>query len=346
MTISITPRRIAIGLLGLLLLSALLVVLVDIGRGTVTILTYIDALAMGIFGVLIWLTWRGWAYAPYVLIVVVTLLAGGALNEPFLTQQFSLGLLLPAIVALVLAGPEWILGSACCVLGIILFRAGWRGVYTDPFALILYGVSVGGLVLGRLVATHALEVATHAQAEAEAAAVALQTANASLEQRVAARTAEVQAALREVEAHAAEQAQLLAENAQQREAIRDMSVPVLPVSPTTLVMPLVGALDSDRLGQVQQQALQHIQQASAKYLILDITGVIVVDSQVAQGLIQVVQAAHLLGAEIVLVGIRPEVAQAIIGLGIQLEGVLTRSTLQEGIAHTLRRAPVSVTGVR
>lgn len=133
---------------------------------------------------------------------------------------------------------------------------------------------------------------------------------------MAERTAEVQAALCDVEARATEQAHLLAEVEQQRLAIRDMSVPVLPISTKALMMPLVGALDSDRLHLLQQQALQRIEQSSATHLILDITGVTVVDTQVAQGLIEVVQAARLLGAEVVLVGIRPEVAQTMVGLGI------------------------------
>jgi len=333
---TITPRRITIGLLGLLILAVLLVILSSLVAGTMNGYLFIDILTLGIFSVLLWATWRGWAYSSYTLIIVVMLLASGTVSEPFLTQQFSGTLIIPAIIALALAGPRWILGSAICTLAIVLFRAGWQGVYTEPISLIIYGVSVGGLILGRLVATSAMQMTAQAQADAEAAAAALQAANIGLEQRVAERTAQVQAALQEVEARAAEQARLLAENAQQRDVLREMSVPVLPLSTKVLVMPLIGALDSQRLGQVQQQALERIEHSSAKYLILDITGVTIVDTQVAQGLIQAVQAARLLGAEVILVGIRPEVAQTIIGLGIQLEGMTTRSNLQEGIAYTLR----------
>lgn len=333
---TITPRRIAIGLLGLLLVSTLAVILIDVGMSTVTTLTYIDVLAAAIFGALLWTTWRGWSYSSYALIIIITLLVGGALNEPFLTQRFSGALLMPAIVALVLAGPRWIIGSAVCSLLLLLIRAGWQGVYAEPITLLIHGISVGGLVLGRLVTTSALQAGARAQAAAETSAAALQLANANLEQRVAERTAEVQAALCEVEARATEQAHLLAEVEQQRLAIRDMSVPVLPISTKALMMPLVGALDSDRLHLLQQQALQRIEQSSATHLILDITGVTVVDTQVAQGLIQVVQAARLLGAEVVLVGIRPEVAQTMVGLGIQLTGTTTHSSLQEGITYALQ----------
>ncbi|MBA3470953.1 MAG: STAS domain-containing protein [Herpetosiphonaceae bacterium] len=117
--------------------------------------------------------------------------------------------------------------------------------------------------------------------------------------------------------------------------LREMSVPVLPLSKSTLVMPLVGALDSDRLHQIQHQALQSLEGRSIKYLILDITGVPVVDTQVAQGLIQVVQAARLLGTETVVVGVRPEVAQTIVQQEINFNAITTRGSLEGGIAYAL-----------
>ncbi len=119
----------------------------------------------------------------------------------------------------------------------------------------------------------------------------------------------------------------------QQEAIRELSVPVLPVSRDTLVMPLVGALDSARLIQVREQALERLAATRARRLLLDITGVPMVDSHVAQGLIRVVQAARLLGAEVTLIGIRPEVAQSIVGLGINLSDIRTSSDLQSALAQ-------------
>jgi rsbT co-antagonist protein RsbR len=143
-------------------------------------------------------------------------------------------------------------------------------------------------------------------------------------------------AQREAEAARAETATQLATIEQQRGMIREISVPILPLSATTLVLPLIGALDTERLQVLQDQALLAIERAAARYLILDITGVPIVDSQVAQGLILVVQAARLLGTTVVLVGIRPEVAQTVVGLGLSLNTITTQSTLQSGIAHVLR----------
>jgi rsbT co-antagonist protein RsbR len=139
---------------------------------------------------------------------------------------------------------------------------------------------------------------------------------------------EARDALEAVHQQAVEQ---LAMIQRQQEAIRELSVPVLPVSRDTLVMPLVGALDSARLLQVQEQALERLAATRARRLLLDITGVPIVDSHVAQGLIRVVQAARLLGAEVTLIGIRPEVAQSIVGLGIDLNGIRTCSDLQSAL---------------
>jgi len=161
----------------------------------------------------------------------------------------------------------------------------------------------------------------------------------SLEQRVAERTVDLRHALDEVEARALAQEGLLAENRQQRETIREMSVPVLPVSESTLVMPLVGALDAERLRLLQDQALQAIQRTSSRTLILDITAVPLVDSQVAQGLMVVVQTARLLGTEVLLVGIRPEVAQAIVELGLNLPGLRTYTNLQSALSRRSSNNP-------
>jgi|GEM_PF-1267103 len=143
--------------------------------------------------------------------------------------------------------------------------------------------------------------------------------------------------------HAAEQAQILiadqlAQIDTQQATIREMSVPVLPLSATTLIMPIVGALDTERLRLLQEQALRAIEQSSSRYLLLDVTGTPIVDTQVAQGLIKVIQAAGLMGTEVILVGIRPEVAQSVVGLGVYLGEVVTRSTLQSGIAYTAGQA--------
>jgi CHASE3 domain sensor protein/anti-anti-sigma regulatory factor len=145
----------------------------------------------------------------------------------------------------------------------------------------------------------------------------------------------VEAARCAAEASHAQIAQQLDVIDQQQALIRDISVPVLPLLASTLVMPLVGALDSKRLMLMQEQALHALERSSARQLILDITGVPIVDTQVALGLMQLVQAAQLLGTRVSIVGIRPEVAQALVGLGISLSNIKTFSTLQLGVAQAI-----------
>jgi rsbT co-antagonist protein RsbR len=162
----------------------------------------------------------------------------------------------------------------------------------------------------------------------------LKSIRASLEQTVNERTSALQTALDDVQSRAAAQARLLEEVEEQRATIKDLAVPVIPISATRLVIPLVGALDTIRLRQLQEQSLHALERTSAHELILDITGVPVVDSQVAQGMLLTVRAARLLGAHVVLVGIRPEVAQAIVGLGLDLSDVSTFSDLQSALSRS------------
>jgi rsbT co-antagonist protein RsbR len=122
----------------------------------------------------------------------------------------------------------------------------------------------------------------------------------------------------------------------QRSMISEMSVPVLPVGEGTLVMPLIGALDSNRMQLAQAQALHSLEQAHATHLVIDITGVPIVDTMVAQGLVRMVQASRLLGTTTMLVGVRPEVAQTIVGLGLQLHEIITMASLQEAIIYARR----------
>jgi rsbT co-antagonist protein RsbR len=142
-----------------------------------------------------------------------------------------------------------------------------------------------------------------------------------------------EAAQATAEAASAKLAEQLQTIEEQRGVIREMSVPILPLSDHALVMPLIGTLDTARLQLALERALGAIAQRTTRYALLDITGVPLIDTQVGRGLLNIIQAARLLGTEVVLVGIRPEVAQTIVQLGIPLEQVTVRSTLQDGIVY-------------
>jgi anti-anti-sigma regulatory factor len=123
----------------------------------------------------------------------------------------------------------------------------------------------------------------------------------------------------------------------QQAALAELSTPLIPLSEHVMVMPLIGAVDSQRAQQVLTALLEGIASSRAQVAILDITGVAVVDTQVANALIRAAQAVRLLGAQVVLTGIRPEVAQTLVGLGADLSDIITHSNLQSGIAYATRR---------
>jgi PAS domain S-box-containing protein len=124
----------------------------------------------------------------------------------------------------------------------------------------------------------------------------------------------------------------------QREALRELSTPLIPISDSAVVMPLVGTIDSSRALQIMENLLEGVANHQARITIVDITGVQVVDTQVASALIQAAQAVKLLGAEVVLTGIRPDVAQTLVHLGADMSSIKTLNSLQSGIVYALQRA--------
>ncbi|MBX0331064.1 PAS-domain containing protein [Oscillochloris sp. ZM17-4] len=123
----------------------------------------------------------------------------------------------------------------------------------------------------------------------------------------------------------------------QASLLAELSTPLLRISDRVVVLPLIGSIDSARAEMVVESLLHAVESMRVEVAILDITGVPVVDTQIANVLLQCARAVKLLGASTVLTGIRPDVAQTMVALGIDLEGVVTRADLMGGIAYALRR---------
>jgi rsbT co-antagonist protein RsbR len=138
-------------------------------------------------------------------------------------------------------------------------------------------------------------------------------------------------------AHAVEQQTIL------RSEIEARSAPVVPIFAGILVMPLIGAVDSLRAQQIMASALEEGMQHSANTLILDITGVPVVDTAVANYILQMIRALRLIGTDTIVVGISPEIAQTIVQLGLRLEDITTRADLQSGLQTALARQNLEIT---
>jgi rsbT co-antagonist protein RsbR len=128
----------------------------------------------------------------------------------------------------------------------------------------------------------------------------------------------------------------------QQQEMLELSTPVVKLWEGVLALPMIGTLDSARTQIVMESLLQRIVETGAEVAIIDITGVPTVDTLVAQHLIKTVTAARLMGAECIISGIRPQIAQTIVHLGVDLGDVLTKATLADAFAVALQRRGLTV----
>ncbi|OTP71064.1 STAS domain-containing protein [Caballeronia sordidicola] len=128
----------------------------------------------------------------------------------------------------------------------------------------------------------------------------------------------------------------------QQQELLDLTTPVVKLWDSIVALPLIGTLDSERTQVVMESLLDSIVENEAAIAIIDITGVPTVDTLVAQHLLKTVAAARLMGAECIISGIRPQIAQTIVHLGVDLGDVVTKATLAEALKIALRRVGLVV----
>ncbi|HEX6172914.1 MAG TPA: STAS domain-containing protein [Candidatus Binatia bacterium] len=129
----------------------------------------------------------------------------------------------------------------------------------------------------------------------------------------------------------------------QQEELMELSTPVVQLWDNVLALPLIGTLDSERTQVVMENLLEKVVETGASIAIIDITGVPTVDTLVAQHLLKTVAAARLMGADCIISGIRPQIAQTIVHLGINLADIITKATLADAFAIALQRTGAKVT---
>jgi rsbT co-antagonist protein RsbR len=129
---------------------------------------------------------------------------------------------------------------------------------------------------------------------------------------------------------------------EQSEQLLELTTPVVKLWEGVLAVPLVGTLDSARTQVVMEKLLEALVETGSEHAIIDITGVLAVDTQVAQHLLKTVVAARLMGAECIISGIRPQIAQTIVALGIEFGDITTKATLADALRHALQREGVVV----
>jgi rsbT co-antagonist protein RsbR len=134
--------------------------------------------------------------------------------------------------------------------------------------------------------------------------------------------------------------------AEQAEALLELSTPVVKLWDGIVALPLVGTLDSARTQVVMEALLHTLVDTGSEHAIIDITGVPAVDTQVAQHLLKTVQAARLLGAECIISGIRPQIAQTVVALGIEFGDIHTKASLADAMLLAMRRSGLDVVSSR
>ncbi|GAB4074260.1 RsbT co-antagonist protein RsbRA [Barrientosiimonas marina] len=121
----------------------------------------------------------------------------------------------------------------------------------------------------------------------------------------------------------------------QRDALQELAAPLIPIMDNITVMPLVGTIDTERAKSIMENLLYGVIEHDSEVVLIDITGVPVVDTMVAHHIIQAADAVRLVGATCILVGIRPEIAQTIVNLGIDLSSFPTQNSLKKGFVKAL-----------
>lgn len=277
----------------------------------------------------------------YILILLSSI---GALSGVFLnpTSPFnSFYLIIGVLLSSILLPPHqiWI------VLGLLLVGVAGTFAIVPPavreaislsLALahltVLLTVSAFISFIGARSLERALRDADTARQHLETTNRQLSEINTTLEARVAERTARLEQLVEEQRATAAQLTESLQAQQKLNELFMAAAMPIIPVSDTTLVLPLIGNIDTHRVQHLFTTVLQALAERRIRTLILDMTGVALVDTQVAAALLQVARAARLMGAETLLAGIQPEVAQTLVSLGADLSNLRTTANLQTALS--------------
>lgn len=319
----INQRTVTLSILGLFTFGLLGFSFTYIIQGAgVTVDAFAIYAAVLLFAGLWFAYWRGITWVPQVVVAITTFLLIGFLQPKFVISQISFSILLPTVLAMVLAGPSWIIGSmVAVVVGLYVRFFNQPNYYNEPFTLIMLILIGGGMFLSRL-------VTDNAQHEAEANAAQAEEGR----RQIAAQAADLEQKATALEAQNEEQRRLL-------ELVTTLEMPVVALADGVMLAPVVGHLDSRRAQALTARILEEVSEQRAQLVILDIAGVPAVDTEVAQSLLRAIQAVRLLGCNVMLTGISAAIAATMTQLGINMAGVSTARTPQEALERMLISAP-------
>ena len=308
----LTQRQIHHGVFGLLTIGGLLLLLNSFATGLNTVSTVAILSGTLIAGGLWIAYWRGWEQARLTVVILITLLT--ALGIQDVSHDYDSIIFIAPIMALILTQPRWMVASAVTILGILLIRAGGAGVYAHISNLIEFAVIIAGLVFSRL-ATDNTQRLAEARAQADQARARAEQQAQQLEQQT-----------RELAQRNAEQQRLI-------DLVAELETPASQLADGVLFVPIVGHVDSRRAQALTTRLLEDAHAQRAQLIILDIAGVSLVDTGVAQALLHTAHALRLLGCTVFLSGIAAEVATTLVQLGIGLEGITAVRSPQDALAR-------------
>ncbi len=255
---------------------------------------------------------QGWEHSRLAVVILVTLLI--ALGIQDVSRDYDIIIFIAPVIALILTQPVWIVASAVAILGSLIFRANGAGVYANTSNLLEFAVIIAGLVFSRLATDTAQRLADlNAQAE---------QARAQAEQQA-----------RQLEQQTRELAQRNADQQRLIDLIAELETPASQLADGVLLVPIVGHLDTRRAQALTARLLEDAHTQRAQLVILDIAGVGLVDTGVAQALMNTAHALRLLGCTVFLSGIAAQVAATLVQLGVGLEGITVVRSPQDALTR-------------
>lgn len=320
----ITQRQLAFILMGGMAAYTFVRGLLNLVFGDPILTIVLTWVVSAIFGLSTWLYWRGWDGARFFATAGITLVVAAALP---LTQE-TIVIFTPLAFAVAITNTQWVAGVGLAILLILLGRDVLEngiidGIYANIPILASYLVQVTAFAAARFALDSARIEAERNAARAEAARAESEARAVAIEQQ---------------------QRELIEQNQRQQELLElvsQLETPAVRIADGVLLAPLVGGIDSRRAGKITSRLLELVYERRVNLVIIDVAGVPVIDTAVANALTQTVRALRLLGCQVILTGISSQVALTLTHIGIDLKELDVASSPQEALQRWMA-AQVSI----
>lgn len=304
-------RQVALSMMTALIITGVVVTGIGVVAGDASLLSFAASITLA-FAALLAAYARGWEPARHLLVIVLAVGVPLGLPEP-LFPLVSPAVLLPTAVAMVLAGPDWMVASFVVTLAGFVWHSGSQPPYNHWSFYAVVATLLTAMVLSRLLSDNARRAAETSARLADE------------------RARDAEGARRLAEQQAVELQQRNADQERLIDLVQALEIPTIAVAEGVLLAPIVGSLDSRRAADFTARLLQDASARRVRRVILDITGVTAVDTQVMQALLRSVHALRLLGCEVTLTGVSAAVATTITHLGVGVGDLTVARTPQEAL---------------